>query len=258
MEEYMEMVSWLRRLGLCGFKEWMERFVEDLPGYYDGYSNYIVTVGSPNGLLFSVHVDTVIPENYKFERNVIIPYREDGHWLIRGNGLQPLGADDTNGVWILRQLIREGFPATYIFHQDEERGLRGSRYIAKNRPSWLGTFHSAIALDRKGYGDCITHMIGSQVCSYSFAYYLSDRLGLTPCNRGGYTDTFNYAPYIANCTNLSCGYFNEHTNREYADFTFCEEMVRRLLCLDADRLCKFAVGQGSRKTSGFRHREHSE
>lgn len=183
-------------------------------------------------MLFSCHYDTVPGMG---QRRLIV---EDG--IVRNDGGEPLGADDTNGVWVLRQLIQQGFPATYIFHADEELGALGAMWVAAQNRAWLEQFYCAIAIDRRGYGDVITHMRGKRVCDDTFAWYLADILEMKPCPYGGMTDTYMYRQIIPQCTNISCGYFKEHSEQEWSNFTFCQSLVERLLRLKPERLVKVA------------------
>ena len=233
MEEYLEMVSYLRTgADPSAYQEWMAQFLEPLGGQYDAYGNYIVTEGEPNGILFSAHTDTVSKTTSDIRIDSVHVMRANSRWMVKTDGSRPLGADDTNGVWILREMIRHHYPATYIFHRDEEMGGLGSHYIAQNHQDWLSQFQVAIAIDRKGYQDVITHMVGTRTCSDTFAMSLANHLGMQLCTKGGITDTYNYVGLIPNCTNLSCGYFRAHTNHEYADFTFCQELLNKLLQLE--------------------------
>jgi len=240
MEEYMEMIKTLRFSSNPEiYQQWMSCFLEPLGGSYDTYGNYIVEVGQPNGILFSAHTDTQTVKSKLDLEKPVVYFQTEGKTFVHTNKQRPLGADDTNGVWILRSMILQGYPATYVFHKDEEVGCLGSSHIASHYSDWLSRFQCAIAIDRKGYTDVITHMIGISTCTPHFASYLAQSLNMNPSPKGGLTDTFYYSPFIPNCTNLSCGYFYAHSNQEFSDFSFCQELLHKLLDLDPDKLVHF-------------------
>ncbi|MCS7062520.1 MAG: hypothetical protein NZM04_00480 [Methylacidiphilales bacterium] len=245
MDEYLEMLCLRWHYNSLTFTQWRQRFLEPLGGTYDPYGNYLVQVGDPNGLLFSCHIDTV-PGTAETHTSLAID--PDGI-VYRAEPTQPLGADDTNGVWLMRQLIHRGFNATYLFHRDEEIGLLGANWLAQNQTQWLAQFHTAIALDRRGYADIVTHMAGQRTCSDTFAWYLADALAMYPNPNGGRTDVACYNYLIANCTNISVGYFAEHSPHEYSNFHFLKQLLDKLLCLDPKQLASFYLdGSASKPT----------
>lgn len=154
--------------------------------------------------------------------------------FVDGKGC-PLGADDAAGMWLLFQMIRAGIGGTYIFHKAEEVGGVGSRGVAKHHPGFLSNFDYAIAFDRKATHSIITYQGGSRCCSDVFANSLSavlnDHEGVDyRIDEGGvFTDTKNYINHIAECTNLSCGYQNEHTPEEMLNVRFLIDLKNALV-----------------------------
>jgi len=180
---------------------------------------YIVTVGSGSKVLFSCHVDTV---HHKPGKQKVF-YRPEDHRYYKKDD-EPLGADDTAGCWLLLEMIDAGIPGTYIFHRGEERGGIGSKWVSSHLSDWLKQFDYAIAFDRKALDSVITRQGGSRCCSDKFAQALSDafnavddNLMYSPDDTGVYTDTAEYTDDIPECTNVSCGYYSEHTMREELD-----------------------------------------
>ena len=53
---------------------------------------------------------------------------------------------------------------------------------------------------------------------------------------GSFTDTANYTDIIAECTNLSCGYYNAHTQSEYQDYAFLEVFLAGLIATPWEEL----------------------
>jgi DNA-dependent RNA polymerase auxiliary subunit epsilon len=54
-------------------------------------------------------------------------------------------------------------------------------------------------------------------------------MGHSPSENGIFTDSLNYSHIVRECSNLSVGYFNEHTQQEYLNVDYLEELIRRLI-----------------------------
>lgn len=195
------------------------------PTEYYGYTTgaetllaYVIQVGdkAASRTLFSCHVDTV---HYQGGRQV--PKYKDG-WFYKEDG-KCLGADDGAGVWLMLEMIDAMVPGTYIFHRGEEKGGIGSRGMAVQHEQFLSQFDRAVAFDRRGIESVITHQGYGRCCSDAFAEALAkainDNIGdahafLLPDDTGVYTDTAEYTDLIGECTNISCGYYSEHSGNE--------------------------------------------
>jgi len=222
--------------------EFRRRYLGPLPGVTeDRHKNVIVRQGQgddANRVLWSCHTDTV---HHHAGRQTIIR-TGDTYRLANGSKSSCLGADDTVGVWLLVQLIRRGVPGTYVFHYGEESGGIGSSALAKSDPVWLERFPIAIALDRAGQHDIITHQSCFRTASDAFADSLAVALGqANPVLRyspspGVYTDTAEYADIIPECTNLSVGYLGQHSKDETADYAFACQLLEALTVLDVRAL----------------------
>jgi hypothetical protein len=176
--------------------------------------------GGNERVLFACHLDTVHATN-GYQR--VHRQRDRAHALHTPDG-ECLGADDGAGIWLMLEMIEAGVPGTYVFHLDEERGCRGSRWLATHRRGWLRGFRWAIGFDRPGTSDVVTHFGGTRGCSPGFAldlaWALSSRLSgyeLAPCRTGGITDVRQYIGLIPECTNLSIGYHCQHRRAEWLD-----------------------------------------
>ncbi len=186
--------------------------------------------------LFTSHVDTVHRkdgENY---------FTYEGKWMNAPKD-DPLGADDGAGVAILLHLIDNRVPAYYVFFQGEEKGGVGSSWLATNMQGTLEEFDRAIAFDRKGTTDIITHQMSGRCCSDEFAYALSDALNqqneefmYIPDDGGIYTDTAEFINLIPECTNISVGYYSEHTAKERLDTYHLEDLAKAVVSLEWDSL----------------------
>lgn len=186
--------------------------------------------------LFICHVDTV----HKKDGENYFTYNKQ--WMEAPKD-DPLGADDGAGVAILLNMIDNKVPAYYIFFQGEERGGIGSGWLAQNMSSLLSDFDRAIAFDRRGTTDIITHQMSGRCCSDDFAYALASALNARndnfmylPDDGGLYTDTAEFIDIIPECTNISVGYYNEHTAKERVDTYHLEDLGLATLEIDWDSL----------------------
>ena len=121
-----------------------------------------------------------------------------------------------------------------MFHYGEEVGGIGSRGIASEHSEFLRGFDKAIAFDRKGSQDIITHQGGGRTASDEFALALAAELdmGHKPDDSGTFTDTSNYSEIILECSNVSCGYENCHTPNETLDVEYL--LALRKACIKVD------------------------
>lgn len=219
--------------GEADFVEWLAGHFENHT--FDGYGNLQVRVGEASRTLFSCHTDTVC----KSDGTQLI--QTDGKGIIsllHGKPGQCLGADDGAGIWLMMELIRHNIPGLYIFHRDEEVGGRGSAYLARQHPELFENIDRAVAFDRKGKGDVITHQAFGRCCSDEFAQHLAGQIGggYEPCAWGVFTDTANYTKLVAECTNISVGYENEHGPRETLDVNHLQALLAALLRVDWENL----------------------
>lgn len=186
--------------------------------------------------LFTCHVDTV----HRSDGENHFTY--DKKWMVAPKDSQ-LGADDAAGVAMLLNLIDNKIPAYYIFFQGEEKGGVGSTWLSLNMQSTLEEFDRAIAFDRKGTTDIITHQMCGRCCSDDFADALASALNqrndsfmYIADDSGIYTDTAEFVNLIPECTNISVGYYNEHTYVEKIDTYHLEDLALASLEIDWDSL----------------------
>lgn len=218
-ERLHEMLTYKRPYGSKTEIDWINKFIEPYKPLDIDDMALVVEVrysdGSESDTLFSCHTDTV--------------HRKDGRQKISYNPAtqmfgknddEPLGADDAAGAWLMLSMIDAGVPGCYVFHRGEECGGVGSSWMAENHPDFLRRFKRAIAFDRRGTSDVITRQAGGRCCSDTFAESLSDALNeagdllYMPCDGGIYTDTAEYIELIPECTNVSVGYYSEHSRDE--------------------------------------------
>ena len=141
----------------------------------------------------------------------------------------------------MREMILSRVPGHYVFHYGEEIGGEGSAAIAWDEPERFDGLRFAIAFDRAGTSDVITHQIGGRTCSDECARSIAaelDRCGLPGYRpaRGIFTDTANYADLIGECSNLSVGYSGAHSERESTDLRHAAYLLTAVLGFDESRL----------------------
>lgn len=183
--------------------------------------------------LFTAHVDTVhrTPGANKIRKTAT-------KWYADGAAL---GADDGVGCALLMHMMHAGVPAYYVFTQGEECGGIGAKHIADQHKDLLAQFDRAVAFDRKGTDSVISHQGWGRCCSDAFAQHLADALNATndnlmysPDDTGVYTDTAEFTDIIPECTNISCGYYFEHTAKEELDMIHFEQLAAAVVLVDWD------------------------
>lgn len=205
-----------------------------IESYYDRHGNLIYEVGASRKVLFTAHVDTVHRADGKsvlsrIESFVIASDAATGKDCV-------LGADDAAGCYLLTELIAAGVEGTYIFFVGEEVGGIGSGAFVLDNPDFKADI--AIAFDRRGYSDVITHQASGRCCSDKFALALAKQLDMKykPCSSGVYTDTAEFVDLVPECTNVSVGYFDEHTSSERLDIEHLMQLRAALLKVDWESL----------------------
>lgn len=237
----LDILSWARPHDSGIERAFCREYLDTIPGMTaDGFGNRMVTIGHMPRVLWSCHVDTVAKRDGHQDVSV------DKHGIAKlrnGKAGMSLGADDGAGVWIMLGMIAAGRPGLYLFHRGEECGCLGSNWIQKNNPDLLKGIDAAIAFDRAGYEDVITHQAYGRTCSDAFAVSLARALNAldqdfqyAPDNTGVFTDTNEYAGIVPECTNLSVGYYDQHGPRETLDLEHCEKLLAAMLRLDASKL----------------------
>ena len=225
-ERYLEMLRYKRPHNTDGEDVFLRTFIDTIPGMQtDDFGNRWLDVGKDFHTLFSAHVDTMHfqtgLQEVILDQNLGIIYKEDGDCL---------GADNASGCIVLINLIEKGVPGRYIFHRGEERGRLGSIWIRKNKEDMLKGMHHAVAFDRKDCHSIITNQRGRVCCSDTYANALIKAFGdhkmeFEQDPTGSYTDTASYMDIIPECTNISVGYWSEHTQQELQDITHLLQLL---------------------------------
>lgn len=227
----IEMLRFRRAPGTKSIRAFEKRFLFPIFGKPDIAGNYSLDVGQYPNVIFAAHFDSVHYTGGMQRIEIIGDCVTLAPSEMKSNCL---GADCATGIWLILEMISAGISGRYIVHAEEERGCIGARWIVKNRPEMLKGIDAVISLDRKGTGDIITHQSPGRTCSDDFADSLALILGLPmkASDRGSYTDSVEYADDISECTNLSVGYYSQHTEKESQDLSFAESL--RIALIQAD------------------------
>src|SRR5882724_550707 len=235
IETIMSMLSFRRPANSPTEKQFIDRFLKPLGVQKDEFGNHFLIVGddAPT-VLWSSHTDSVHQKDgfqkIEFDGSKFIT-------LTKKSKSNCLGADCAAGVWIMMEMIQANVPGLYMFHFAEEIGCIGSTAIAEKKPEWLAAIKAAIAFDRRDIDSVITHQ-GSRCCSDAFgdsmAALLPSRFKLDPT--GFVTDTKKYMKIVPECSNISVGYYNEHSPEEKLDVGHLIELRDSMIRIDASKL----------------------
>jgi len=241
MELLLDILTYRREHGSKGelafINKYMNKFqtLKDPEGEILGF--YFDNRSKNQRTLFVSHIDSV--HHGEIERiHQDINYDKEFDIIYADKNSNCLGADDGSGVSLLLEMIRADKKGFYLFTRGEEKGCIGSKGIAQHHPDFLAQFDHAIQFDRKGVDSIITHQMGARSCSDSFAnklatlFNVNSSLLFKPDNSGVYTDTAEFTHLIPECTNISIGYFNQHTNSEYQDYKFYKTILEQVLAIE--------------------------
>lgn len=219
--------------------------IDQLPiGYKkDEYGNYYINIGDKTSTMFTSHLDTADRSQSKVKHVL-------DENIIKTDGSSILGADDKAGMTILLYMIENKVPGLYYFFIGEERGCVGSSKLSKN---WKNSEFSeyitkCVSFDRRGTDSVITEQFYGKCCSNEFALELSNQLNALDINfkympdpTGIYTDSAQFTSIVSECTNISVGYYNEHTTSERQDILHLERLCEAVCKLDWENLPIFGV-----------------
>jgi hypothetical protein len=234
MQQLIDMLRYKRPEGSHAQRLFCQKFLEPVFGYADPDGNYIHIVSNGTDypkLCFTAHHDTV--------------HRTTGlqEVVVKGDVASApnsdcLGADCTTGVWLILKMIEANIPGVYVVHAGEEIGCKGSRALVESKPRWMDYLKAVISFDRKGTESIITHQLGDRTASDAFAVSLAEALMLPmrPDNTGSFTDSSEYAGIVSECTNISVGYYDQHTKNETQDLYFAQQLCESLISADWDSL----------------------
>lgn len=200
----------------------------------DQYGNYYYEVGEDYRTIFASHIDTVSKEYVK------VTHLLDDDNIIRTDGKTTLGADDKAGMTVMLWMIKNNVPGLYYFFIGEEVGCIGSGLAAKYL-DFKGKYDRIISFDRRGTNSIITFQSSGRSCSDDFADDLCSELNKSGMSYikddgGVYTDSAEFMDIIPECTNVSVGYYKEHTVNEHQDLNHLSLLSEACVLVDWENL----------------------
>lgn len=189
---------------------------------YDQWGNVYVnfskdTKGTP---IVVAHTDNVL-------HGARVPVMSlDGKRIFGGNGVG-IGFDDKAGIIcaieIWKRMHKKG--VRFIFTADEEVGGLGASHVPAEK---IQDAAYIVEMDRRGGNDVIDVSGYTRLCNKEFLE-IWETLGFKSAT-GTFTDLNELkekAPEV-NMVNISCGYYNPHTNGEYLEIEEFEYNVDRI------------------------------
>lgn len=162
-------------------------------------------------VLLVAHMDTV----HKSPVSVICK-SSDGVWMAP----EGIGGDDRCGIYSVLQIARL-YKCHVLFTEDEEIGCIGAKKFTESGIKPEVNF--IIEFDRKGLDDCVFY----QCDNPKFTKYI-ESFGFKT-QYGSCSDISTIAPYIGKAAvNLSCGYYNPHTQHEFIVLDHMWETIRKV------------------------------
>lgn len=222
-----------------------EHYLESyLPSGYksDNFGNYYLSVGENYSTMFTCHLDTSCSKLEKVTHDFFGNY-------IMTDGTTILGADDKAGMIVVLYMIENKVPGLYYFFTGEEVGCIGSSDLADGfekklqYPEELDKIKKVVSFDRRGTTSVITDQFYGTCCSDEFALALCTQfntagfgLNMRPDPTGVLTDSAQFMGCIPECTNISVGYYDEHTHKERQDIDHLYKLCKSCVVVDWESL----------------------
>lgn len=222
-----------------------ESFLETyLPTGYkkDKFDNYYISIGSNYTTMFTCHLDTACKNMNMVKHTFLNNY-------ISTDGTTILGADDKAGMIVILYMIEKKVPGLYYFFIGEETGCIGSSNLSIafekkiDYPIELDNITKVVSFDRRGTSSVITDQFYGSCCSNDFAIDLcrelndsNEGLCMKLDDTGILTDSAQFMGLIPECTNISVGYYNEHTVTEKQDIDHLYRLCRAVVKVNWESL----------------------
>lgn len=193
-------------------KGWLEKLLKAKYGEVINEDGFLYAKGNVP-ILLTAHMDTVHKEKC---RDIVIEKHENMTILSSPQGI---GGDDRCGVWIIWMILtKTKYRPTILFCEDEEIGGVGSNKFVKTKYiDDLKEMKYLVELDRANDNDAVYYDCGNQ----AFKRYIKETIGYVEAY-GSFSDISHLSPECdVASVNLSCGYYNAHTLKEYVIY---EEM----------------------------------
>lgn len=142
-----------------------------------------------------------------------------------------LGADDKNGIIICLEAIKKYDCMKVVFFKEEETGCHGSSHAEMK---FFDDCRYVIQCDRRGNSDLITNIGCLDLCSEKFIQDIDPEKWGYKEGTGMMTDveTLKERGLSVSAINMSCGYYNPHTDEEITvkrDLEKCWHLVQHII-----------------------------
>ena len=202
----------------------------------DSYGNLLCTKGdSKTYPCLASHMDQVQKSHSKDFR-VITDGEVCFGYSPKSREQQGLGADDKNGIFICLECLKTFDVLKVAFFVGEEIGCVGSSAVDLD---FFSDCRFIVEPDRRGNSDLITSMFCGQVCSDDFIKAIDANMFGYKEECGSITDvgTLTENGVGISCLNLSCGYYEAHTDTEFTvlpELSNCLSFVKHIIinCLN--------------------------
>ena len=173
-------------------------------------------------------------------RDIIFGYSAKNHQI------EGPGCDDKNGVSLSLQALKKYDCLKVVFFKEEEIGYRGSHNCMM---SFFDDCRFVIQCDRKGNSDLITSIGCTDLCSEKFIQDIDPEKWGYKEEQGMMTDveTLKEKGLSVSAVNISCGYWNPHTDEEVTvkrDLEKCWKLVQHII-EDCTEVYPHEVGENS-------------
>jgi hypothetical protein len=191
----------------------------------DEHGNLFIQIGESD-VMFTSHLDTATSAlteiNHVFEGNI-----------IKTDGKSTLGADDKAGVTVMLYMIEKRVPGLYYFFLGEEVGCVGSKKLAAvHKENKIEGIEKVVSFDRRSTNSIITYQSSRRCCSDAFGDALAAEFNRVEStfkyekdDTGVLTDSVQFINIYPECTNISVGYYSEHTFSERQDIDHLEKLA---------------------------------
>ena len=165
-------------------------------------------------VLLVAHMDTV---HKKLPKLIIYDEKKDTISCREG-----IGGDDRCGIYMILEIVKK-YNCSVLFCEDEEIGGVGARKFIETDLAKELEFNYAIELDRKGRKDAVFYDCDNQ----EFEEFITKDFYETAY--GSFSDISVVAPFLeCAAVNLSCGYYNAHTEKEYVVLREMERGIKEV------------------------------
>jgi len=220
--------------------EYVKSFLDTINLSYtrDTYGNIYVTKGTgTNGYRCIVsHLDTVHSrvENRKIYKQGDILFAFGNHINSTYKDWSQCGVngDDSVGVYLCLHALLEEDDLKVVFFLNEEIGRLGSNQCDI---TFFKDCNLVLQPDRKGNSDFINISAGIEMCSKEFLELIKDDLTehkyKVATGVATDVDVLKKRGVDVCCANISCGYYEAHTDNEYVslkDIANCQNLIKTI------------------------------